>query len=90
MNAPNSISASQKTKRVAWIDDLKGLGIVLIVAGHCFATLMNMTDGLSQRLMRSFFDFVYLFHVPLFFMLSGLTFSGKQENFICFFKKKHI
>lgn len=90
MNAPNSISASQKTKHVAWVDDLKGLGIVLIVAGHCFATLMNMTDGSSQRLMRSFFDFVYLFHVPLFFMLSGLTFSGKQENFIRFFKKKFI
>lgn len=65
-------------KYIGWIDDLRGLGIVLIVAGHVVATLGNMTGGAGQAAMFKVFDAIYSFHVPFFFVLAGLTFSGRK------------
>lgn len=44
-----------------WIDVAKGIGIILVIAGHTFCL------GLSSPL--------YTFHLPLFFLLSGLVFN---------------
>lgn len=44
--------------RLDWIDALKGIGIIAVVAGHVW----------TRGAMR---DAIYLFHMPLFFMLSG-------------------
>lgn len=74
-------------KRIGWIDDLKGLGIVLIVAGHVVATLGNMSNGAGHAAMRRVFDDIYAFHVPLFFFIAGLTFS-RQKSFPEFVKAK--
>src|SRR5687768_10013404 len=43
--------------RHGWVDVLKGFGIILVVAGHVFAK--NTTHV------------IYMFHMPLFFFLSG-------------------
>lgn len=48
--------------RFPWVDHLKALGILLVVAGHC---------RLSQEQHR----WIYAFHMPLFFMLSGFLLS---------------
>jgi len=48
--------------RFPWIDHLKALGIFLVVAGHC---------GLSNEQHR----WIYAFHMPLFFMISGFLLS---------------
>ncbi len=45
--------------RIEWIDLCKGIGIILIIAGHCLP--------LSGKLCRM----IFIFHVPLFFFLSG-------------------
>jgi fucose 4-O-acetylase-like acetyltransferase len=47
------------SERQAWIDVARGIGIVAVVAGHVW------TRG-------AFRDAVYSFHMPLFFLLSGL------------------
>lgn len=52
-------------KRVDFIDSAKGLAICLMVLGHCGY------EG-SVR------DFIYTFHMPLFFILSGV-FLGKKD-----------
>jgi fucose 4-O-acetylase-like acetyltransferase len=52
-------------KRIAWIDTAKGIGISLVVFGH---------DTLSIPLLT----FIYSFHIPLFFFLSGYLFSTKK------------
>lgn len=44
--------------RIAWLDGLRGVGISLVVIGHC----------LSGGYLRSW---IYNFHVPLLFILSG-------------------
>lgn len=51
--------------RLAWLDALKGLGIVLVVLGH-----------LPQIGASAFGAVIYAFHVPLFFALSGVTLIG--------------
>lgn len=49
--------------RARWIDAAKGLGIALIVFGHIFSTVT------PPRV----YEYIYAFHVPLFFFLSGVT-----------------
>ena len=47
------------------VDVLKGVGISLIVIGHA-KNISSLNEAIS---------FLFLFHVPLFFMISGLTIS---------------
>lgn len=54
-----------KKERINWIDVLKGFGIVLVVYGHNFPFLE---------------EYIYNFHMPLFFFMSGL-FHPKQLTF---------
>lgn len=56
-----------KTRRVEWIDIFKLFGITAIFCGH----LGRETGGLH--------DFVFLYHVPLFFFASGI-FAGRLEG----------
>lgn len=49
------------------LDFLKGIGIVLVVLGHCFTTALE-TKYYSIRLLK---EFIYTFHMPLFFIVSG-------------------
>ena len=53
--------------RLAWVDAAKGVGIILVVFRHVVPE--NMVPGA-----RSVRDAIYLFHMPLFFLLSGYTF----------------
>lgn len=63
-------------QRVSYLDVCKGLGIVLVVWGHVFTTNPIRT-------------WIYSFHMPLFFFLSGyLFFSDKSESFKIFAAKK--
>lgn len=50
------------SKRIDWIDFAKAIGIFLIVFGHSIKGTIAHT-------------FVYSFHVPLFFYLTGVTFG---------------
>ncbi|MGV6859199.1 MAG: acyltransferase family protein [bacterium] len=52
--------------RVTWVDNAKALGIIAIVAGHA--------PGLNELLR----NFLYSFHVPLFFFLSGYLLKPKH------------
>ncbi|ALP91164.1 acyltransferase family protein [Clostridium butyricum] len=57
-------------KRIDFIDIMKGIGIILVICGH-----------ISQ--LNTLNTWIYSFHMPLFFFISGITFSmSKKENFI--------
>lgn len=56
---------------MAWIDIAKGIGILLMIFGHCDYI------GTAQR-------WVYSFHMPLFFVLSGILYSYKKEYNLSF------
>ena len=68
----------QGKKRVAWIDSVKALAIVLIVVGHALNGYSNL------------WHWVYGFHVPLFVMLSGLVFNRDTSMDFKSFIKKNI
>ncbi|WP_422664997.1 acyltransferase family protein [Aneurinibacillus uraniidurans] len=65
-----------KNKRIEWIDIAKGIAIILVVIGHSPAT-----NGIKT--------FIYGFHIPLFFFLSGFVFNPQKfSNSTEFFKNK--
>lgn len=55
------------TKRLEYIDFLKAVGILAVIWGHIY----TRNDAIYQ--------FVYSFHVPLFFVLSGVFFKPNQN-----------
>ena len=66
--------------RYQWLDAAKGIGIILVVAGHVCGGLIDSrlpTDGVP---IRPVFVGVYLFHMPLFFMLSGLLIERRVSR----------
>ncbi len=60
-------------KRITWIDTARGYAIILMILGHLGA--------------GRFGTWIYSFHIPLFFFLSGYLFSAKRK-FPEFFVRK--
>ena len=61
--------------RINWIDALKGFAILTVVLGHCFGGALNAHYfNNDTTLMKSIYDFIYSFHMPLFFSASGFLF----------------
>lgn len=54
-------------KRIAWIDNAKFLGIFLVVLGH-------------SSIPTPVINFIYAFHMPLFFFISGYLFNPLKFN----------
>lgn len=64
------------TGRMNYIDVAKGIGIILVVFAH-----VNYTPEVLV--------FIYSFHMPLFFLISGMLFDkNKYPDFISFFKRR--
>jgi len=62
-------------KRIGWVDIARALGIFAIVLGH------TVEDGATMR-------YLYSFHIPLFFFLSGAAFRVRDASFGAFVKKR--
>lgn len=62
-------------KEFVWLDWAKAIGIWLVVLGHAIqATCIEREIG------HICYDFIYTFHMPLFFLLSGYLFQKKNCN----------
>lgn len=57
-------------KRMMWLDIAKGLAIILMVLGHC------LSDQTALH------DFIYSFHMPLFFLAAGFTMRAKPRDVV--------
>lgn len=68
------VQNTEANKRIEWIDTARGIGILLIILGH-LPDLGNIRTWL------------FSFHLPLFFFLSGYLFK-KDIPFLTFLKKK--
>jgi len=66
--------------RIAWIDAARGLGILLVVIGHALGGLIDSPLGAGQDGFRRAFFAIYTFHMPLFFLLSGLMITKRLEK----------
>lgn len=63
----------QQNNRVTWIDMAKGYGIILVVLAHLDVGVLG--------------QWIYTFHMPLFFLLSGYVFNDNYD-FKTFLSKK--
>ncbi|MDO4647379.1 MAG: acyltransferase family protein [Eubacteriales bacterium] len=54
----------RSTRRIAWLDLAKGIGIMLVVWAHARGPGMT---------------YIYLFHMPMFFMISGYLYNAKDS-----------
>ncbi|MBC2327749.1 acyltransferase family protein [Listeria booriae] len=59
-------------ERITWIDYAKGIGIILVVYGHVLRGVFEAGLDIPIRLFTYEDSFIYSFHMPLFFFLSGL------------------
>jgi len=57
--------ASIPSERIAYLDVAKGIGILLVVLGH--NAVKDYVPGMDQ--------FIFSFHMPFFFLLSGMLFK---------------
>lgn len=65
-------------ERIEWIDSLKGFAISCVVLGHVVITV-NVVEE-HQALLKALEKVIYSYHMPLFFMISGMTFSIAYGN----------
>lgn len=77
-------------QRAYEIDVLKGVGILLVILGHCIPDFPVdlRSDPLSGGLER----FIYAFHMPLFFFCSGfvLGFAPPSQSFSIFLRNRFL
>ncbi len=66
-------------QRIEYIDIAKGIGILLVYIGHC-----EIGEGDFSHITH----WIYSFHVPLFFFISGLLFSNKHVSAATFYRNK--
>lgn len=78
MTAAPATRQPHSAKRWQWLDAAKGLGIALIVWGHIY----SITEASALQV------YVYAFHVPLFFFVSGLTFNPGRQTIAHVFRSK--
>ena len=64
---------SFQMKRLEWLDALRGLGMIFVIIGH-----MTMPEFVQK--------FVYSFHMPLFFAISGYLYNNHFTKRWCFRK----
>lgn len=72
MNSSGLITNSVAEERIAWVDTMKAFLIISVVIGHSTSPLVT---------------YIYLFHMPAFFMLAGYTYRGDKMKIGAFLKK---
>ena len=69
---------SVKTSRIIWIDNLKAIGMFLVIFAHH-----------SNEIPKGLLHYIYSFHLPLFLFASGTVFTPqKYKHFLDLLAKK--
>lgn len=63
-------------QRVAFLDYAKAIGIILVVLGHVINTQGNILP--SGKIVL---QYIYSFHMPLFFIISGIIIGNKINKY---------
>jgi fucose 4-O-acetylase-like acetyltransferase len=75
----------QSAGRMTWVDYARAAGIILVVLGHGNQAI-NRTAGLIWNDGLKLLDqFIYAFHMPIFFVLAGFMFSKARGQAIAKF-----
>jgi fucose 4-O-acetylase-like acetyltransferase len=87
-NAP--VPAAGSSHRIGWIDTWKGILIILVVLGHVIGGLR--ASGILADDWASHFAYawIYAFHMPAFFLVSGLLVRRSRERGLVPFVKNKV
>lgn len=70
-------------KRIEWIDIFKGILIILVVFGHATQGIqsnMNVLNNPGYESVSFIKNMIYSFHMPAFFIASGLLFNSFEKK----------
>lgn len=67
---PIAADQNKTHTRIVWLDHAKAIGIFFVVWGHMCRSVPYST-AIADAISR----YIYAFHMPLFFMLSGIVFG---------------
>ncbi len=78
---PKARPESRPKARLGWVDYAKGMGIFLVVLGHALRAFPDAiaTSGIPAYL-KTLDVGIYSFHMPLFFILSGLFLPSSSSQ----------
>lgn len=72
-------------RRETWLDGLKGFGCLLVILGHVLSGYLDAgTFPGFYGPLYSLRSWIYSFHMPLFFLLSGFTFT------LAYYREDHL
>ncbi|TLQ02806.1 hypothetical protein FEZ51_10355 [Pediococcus stilesii] len=81
------------SQRIKWVDFAKGITILLVVIGHVSLGLLESGSfNDNNKLLSALVQAVYVFHMPVFFALSGFFFKtlNSKKDFSQMVRKKII
>jgi len=79
-HTPQTFAKPRENMRDTSLDIAKGIGIVLVVLGHCLDGLVASGFFPGNHDVAAYTVYlIYLFHMPLFFVVSGHLASGKHR-----------
>lgn len=67
------VAARPPKARIAWLDVAKGVGMVLVFYGH----FVQRFDQVAVPIAATHLKWVYSFHMPLFFFISGFVYKPR-------------
>lgn len=76
-NASAELPARRDSRRVDWVDRARGVGIILVILGHACGGIIDSPDGSQAPWLHFTYLTIYSFHMPLFFVLSGLFVASR-------------
>lgn len=82
-NADPGLSRT-KLERLFWLDAAKAYGMFLVYYGHFVERISDLQGFVVGTAAFSQYKFIYAFHMPLFFMLSGFVYRHKEQKFSSF------
>lgn len=66
-----------KSENIQWVRLVKGLAVLLVVIGH--SIIPNIRS--DSIIFKNIWDFIYIFHMPIFFILSGYLYQIKYSKY---------
>jgi fucose 4-O-acetylase-like acetyltransferase len=76
---PVSTVAALSRAHVDWVDSAKGMGILLVVVGHAIGGMRSAGMAPAGGGLDTLNYLIYVFHMPLFFLVGGLFVPPRVE-----------
>ena len=84
----DQFNTPKSSKRLPWLDMAKAYGMFLVYYGHFVEKIAEHQGYLAETAAYKQYKFIYAFHMPLFFILSGFVYKYKEQSLGSFIYQK--